>query len=77
MAIAHAKVSQKGPAEEALRTAFHLDAGYLAQAKQTEVLLNLFTPAELDALAAAAPAETGSTQPAEPAAGGSTGTVLE
>jgi tetratricopeptide (TPR) repeat protein len=51
MAIAHAKVSQKGPAAEALRITFHLDGGYLADAKQIEVLLNLFTEAELDALA--------------------------
>jgi tetratricopeptide (TPR) repeat protein len=53
MAIAHAKVSQKGPAAEALQITFHLDGDYLAKAKQTEVLLNLFTPAELDALAPA------------------------
>jgi tetratricopeptide (TPR) repeat protein len=63
MAVAHAKASQKGPAEEALRITFQLDSSYLAQAKQTEVLLALFTPAELDALAAepgieAAPPET-------------------
>jgi tetratricopeptide (TPR) repeat protein len=52
-AIAHAKVSQKAPAAEALRIAFQLDGRYLEEAKQTEVLLNLFTPAELDGLAAA------------------------
>lgn len=52
MAIAHAKVLQKGPAAEALRITFQLEGSYLAEAKQTEVLLNLFTPAELDELAA-------------------------
>jgi tetratricopeptide (TPR) repeat protein len=66
VALAHAKVSQKGPAAEALRITFQLDPDYLANAKQTEVLLNLFTPSELEALAPAGlPAES----PETPAGG--------
>jgi tetratricopeptide (TPR) repeat protein len=51
MAIAHAKLSQKELAAEALRITFQLDENYLAEAKQADVLLRLFTSAELDELA--------------------------
>jgi tetratricopeptide (TPR) repeat protein len=70
MAVAHAKESQKGAAEEALRITFQLDGSYLAEAKQTEVLLNLFTPAELDALAAEPAPEGLRPAPSETAAAG-------
>ena len=51
-AIAHAKLSEAEPAAAALRITFQLDERYLAEAKQTDVILKLFTPDELDRLAA-------------------------
>jgi tetratricopeptide (TPR) repeat protein len=56
-AIAYAKLSRETQAAEALRAAAHLDPHYLEQAKQTEVLLRLFTPAEMEALVAAGDAD--------------------
>ena len=53
MAVAYAKLSQESQARDALRAALGLDISYLETAKQTEVLLRLLTPAEMEALAAA------------------------
>ena len=53
-AIAHAKLSQAEPAAAALRVAFQLDPTLLSEAQQADVLKRLFTPAQLDALAAEA-----------------------
>lgn len=53
IAIAHAKMSQRGAAAEALKTAFRLDRSYVEKAQATEVLSRLFTPDELQALATA------------------------
>jgi tetratricopeptide (TPR) repeat protein len=61
-AIAYAKISQAEPAAQALRAAFRLDQKYLSEAKQTEVLLRLFTAEELDELAGE-PAQEPATQP--------------
>lgn len=63
-ALAHAKVSRPEPAGEALRAAFRLDPRYLDEAKQTEVLLRLFTSADLERLAAEAAAPEGERAPA-------------
>jgi len=52
LAIVHAKRSQRERAADALRITFQLDSAYLGEAQQTDVLLRLFTPEELDALAA-------------------------
>ncbi|MGE0480444.1 MAG: tetratricopeptide repeat protein [Phycisphaerae bacterium] len=49
--LAQAKVGRREPAAESLRTAFALDRALLTAALQTEVLLRLFDPAELAALA--------------------------
>ncbi len=69
-AIARAKISQRELAGVALRAAFRLDESYLAEAKQADVLLRLFTPGELDALAGQSPPEeaptTQVTAPTEP-----------
>ncbi|MCK4342942.1 MAG: tetratricopeptide repeat protein [Phycisphaerae bacterium] len=51
LALAHAKLSRREPAAAALETAFRLDPLLLTQAKQTKVLLDLFTPGEMDLLA--------------------------
>jgi tetratricopeptide (TPR) repeat protein len=61
-AIAYAKISQAEPAAQALRAAFRLDQKYLAEARDTEVLLRLFTAEELDELAAE-PAQEPASQP--------------
>jgi tetratricopeptide (TPR) repeat protein len=51
-AVVQARLGQREPAASALRIAFQLDPNYLAEAKQAEVLTRLFTPEELDHLAA-------------------------
>ena len=51
-ALAFAKVSDRESAAEALRATFELDAAYVLKAKETDVLLRLFTPGDLDDLAA-------------------------
>ncbi len=51
-AIAHAKLSQAEPAAAALRVALRLDPSLLTEARQVDVFKRLFTPAELEALAA-------------------------
>ena len=48
IATVHAKLGQAGPAREALANAFRIDPRYRAAAQETDVLLKLFTPAELD-----------------------------
>jgi len=50
-AVGHAKLSQAQAAAQALQTAFQLDPRYLEEAKQTEVLLGLFTADEMERLA--------------------------
>lgn len=70
VAVARAKVSQAPAAAAALRTALQLDPGYLAVAKQTEVILRLFTPAELEALAAAPAGDAAPAGAGPPAPGG-------
>lgn len=52
-AIALAKVSDRDSAAQALRAAFDLDPSYVLKARETDVLLRLFTPAELEELATA------------------------
>jgi tetratricopeptide (TPR) repeat protein len=53
-AIAHAKASRPGEAAEALRTALRLDPSYLDTARQTEVIRDVFSEEQLEALAASA-----------------------
>lgn len=56
VAIAQAKLSQHEPTAAALEAAFRLDKEtYLPKAKQVDVLMRLFTPQELDELAAEQP----------------------
>jgi tetratricopeptide (TPR) repeat protein len=52
-AIAHAKAGQREPAATALRAALRLEPRLLEEAKQTEVLLRMFAPGELESLAGA------------------------
>lgn len=52
MGIAHAKLSDAAAAEAALRAAFRLDAGFLDEAREVEVLTRLFSPGELERMAA-------------------------
>jgi tetratricopeptide (TPR) repeat protein len=51
-AIAQAKLSHAQQAAESLRRAFQLDDRVLSEAKHTDVLLRLFTPEDMDRLAA-------------------------
>ncbi len=50
-AIAYAKLGEREPAATALRAAVRLEPRLLEEAKQTEVLLRLFDPAEIESLA--------------------------
>jgi Flp pilus assembly protein TadD len=51
IAVAHAKRGERQPAADALRSAFAWSPGLIEQAKATEVIANLFTAEELQALA--------------------------
>lgn len=67
--LAQAKVGRREPAAESLRAAFALDRGLLATALQTEVLLRLFDPAELAALAEPPEPSTAPAEAPPPASG--------
>ncbi len=65
-ALAHAKLFESTPAADALRRAFALDPTLLAEAEQSEVFMRLFTPAELEELAAGVAGEGAGTAEGAP-----------
>lgn len=65
-ALAQARLDRREAAAGALIVAFQLDPTLLEEARQTETLLRVFTPQELERLAAPATTAPADTQPAAP-----------
>ncbi len=66
LAIAHAKMSRREPAADALRTALSLDPSWLERALEADVLTRLIDPAEMSQMAAGPQTQpaSGEAQPA-------------